>query len=79
MVVHYDHPFQPQPDLASRDRLLEAIDARNAEIDGYYNSGRRNAKPLPGWSFACFRPLDITPTIYGRPMTGTRSLLRTRP
>jgi len=29
-VVHLTHAFEVQPDLASRERLLESIDARNA-------------------------------------------------
>lgn len=55
-VVHLDHAFEIQPDLASRDRLLDAIDARNAEIASYYDAKGRNARPVPGWAFAMFPP-----------------------
>ena len=54
-VVHLHHAYQIQPDLDSRDRLLDAIDARNAEIDGYYGV-RRRVKTAPGWSFVMFPP-----------------------
>jgi len=52
-VVHLYHAFQTQPDLASRDRLLDAIDARNAQIASYYDD-RGRTKPLPGWAFTMF-------------------------
>ena len=54
-VVHLYHAYQIQPDLTSRDRLLDAIDARNAEISGYY--GRRTrVKVSAAWSFVMFPP-----------------------
>jgi len=55
-VVHLYHVFQIQPDLAARDRLLDAIDARNAEIGSYYRDGGRKPQPVPGWSFVMFPP-----------------------
>jgi hypothetical protein len=48
-VVHLYHAFQIRQDRASRDRLLDAIDARNAQIKECY-------KPLPGWKFKPFPP-----------------------
>lgn len=54
-VIHLYHAFQIQPDLASRDRLLDAIDARNAEITGYYDA-RGRARNTPGWPFVMFPP-----------------------
>ena len=35
-VVHLAHAYEAQPDLPSRNRLLDAIDARNTQIAGYY-------------------------------------------
>jgi len=52
-VVHLYHAYQIQPDLASRDRLLDAIDARNAQIASYYDD-RGRARPVPGWAFTMF-------------------------
>jgi hypothetical protein len=52
-VVHLYHAYEIQPDLASRDRLLDAIDARNAEIAAYYDE-RGNPKPMAGWAFTLF-------------------------
>jgi len=54
-VVHLYQAYQIQPDIASRDRLLDAIDARNAEIDAYYGA-RRRVKPVGGWAFVMFPP-----------------------
>jgi len=54
-VVHLYHAFQIQPDLASRDRLLDAIDARNAEIASYFDD-RGRTKPVPGWAYVMFPP-----------------------
>jgi len=52
-VVHLYHAFEIYPDAASRDRLLDAIDARNAAIDALYNE-RGQPQPLPGWSHVLF-------------------------
>ena len=52
-VVHLYHAFQVQPDLPSRDRLLDAIDARNAQIAAYYD-GRGRTRRLPRWAFTMF-------------------------
>ena len=52
-VVHLYHAFELQPDLASRDRLLDAIDARNAAINALFGE-RDNAKPVAGWSSVLF-------------------------
>ena len=48
-VVHLYHAFQLRQDRPSRDRLLDAIDARNAQIKECY-------KPLPGWKYKPFPP-----------------------
>lgn len=48
-VIHRYHAYQTDPDqLAIRDRLLDAIDARNALIDAYYND-RGHPLPMDGW------------------------------
>jgi len=52
-VTHLYHAYEIQPDLASRDRLLDAIDARNARIAGYYDA-RGRTKRDPGWAFTMF-------------------------
>ena len=52
-VVHLYHAFELQPDLASRDRLFDAIDARNAAITALYGE-RGNPKPGTGWSYVLF-------------------------
>ncbi len=54
-VVHLYHAYQIQPDLVSRDRLLDAIDARNAEIDSYFGQ-RSRVKPLANWDYLTFPP-----------------------
>lgn len=56
-VVHLHHAFQIQPDLASRERLLQAIDARNAFVDGLFDAKKANPKPTPAWGFVMFPPL----------------------
>ncbi|MDA0840907.1 MAG: DUF4838 domain-containing protein [Planctomycetota bacterium] len=55
-VVYLYQAYQIQPDLASRDRLLDAIDARNAEIDSYYNK-KGWTQPMGLWSFVMFPPM----------------------
>ncbi len=54
-VVHLHQAYEIQPDLASRDRLLDAIDARNAEIATYFQ-GRRQTPASEGWAFVMFPP-----------------------
>lgn len=56
-VVHLYHAFQIQPDLASRDRLLDAIDARNAHIDSLFDAKGASAKPIAGWTCLTFPPV----------------------
>ncbi|MCB1062178.1 MAG: DUF4838 domain-containing protein [Verrucomicrobiae bacterium] len=55
-VVHLHQAFQVQPDLGSRDRLLDAIDARNAELVGYWNEKGRALPVSEGWSWVMFPP-----------------------
>lgn len=55
-VVHLNHAFQIQPDRAARDRLLDAIDARNAEIATYFDE-RGRTKPFGNWAFVPFPPV----------------------
>lgn len=52
-VVHLHQAYRIQPDLASRDRLLDAIDARNAEINSYFGD-RGRTKPAGGWTYTLF-------------------------
>jgi hypothetical protein len=54
-VVHLYHAYQIQPDLTLRNRLLDAIDARNAQIAGYYDA-RGRAQPMAGWALVLFPP-----------------------
>ncbi len=56
-VVHLHHAFQIQPDLTSRDRLLDAIDSRNALVDSLFDAQGANPKPPPAWGFVMFPPL----------------------
>lgn len=56
-VVHLHHAFQIQPDLASRDRLLYAIDVRNELVDSLFDAKGANPKPTSTWSFVMFPPL----------------------
>ena len=56
-VVHLYHAYQIQPDLVARDRLLEAIDSRNAFINSLFDAKGANPKPTPGWGFVMFPPL----------------------
>lgn len=53
-VVHLYHAFELQPNLASRDRLLDAIDARNAAINVLFDE-RGRSRNTPGWS-RCMLP-----------------------
>jgi len=55
-VVHLYQAYQVQPDLGSRDRLLDAIDARNAELAGYWNDRNRALPVSEGWSWVMFPP-----------------------
>ncbi|MEZ0274429.1 MAG: DUF4838 domain-containing protein [Roseimicrobium sp.] len=48
-VVHLHQAFVLQPDVASRDRLLDAIDQRNAFIDSLYVK-RNSAERAANWS-----------------------------
>ena len=56
-VVHLYHAFQTQPDLASRERVLNAVDARNAYIDSLFAAPRNGQTPLAGFSFVPFPQL----------------------
>jgi hypothetical protein len=55
-VVHLYHAFKMVPDRALRDRLLDAIDARNAEIASYFDE-RGGAKAVAGWPYTYFPPI----------------------
>ncbi|MBI5687343.1 MAG: DUF4838 domain-containing protein [Verrucomicrobia bacterium] len=52
-VVHLHHAYQVQPDAGSRDRLLDAIDARNAFIASLYTKRGKAASP-GDWSYVLF-------------------------
>ncbi|MEI6166404.1 MAG: DUF4838 domain-containing protein [bacterium] len=51
-VIHLYHAYEILPDQALRDRLLDAIDARNAEIASLFES--KGPKALPGWAITLF-------------------------
>ena len=55
-VVHLYHAYKIAPDLASRNRLLDAIDARNALIDGYYSDAKGMEHKLVTWADVYFPP-----------------------
>jgi hypothetical protein len=55
-VVHLHQAFVLQPDNVSRDRLLDAIDARNREIAFYYGERGRALPVSGGWSHVMFPP-----------------------
>lgn len=76
-VVHLYHAYQVESDLALRDRLLAAIDARNALIDSWYDP-RGGLTPMPGWPFVLFPPaghsakhLRLAYDRYQEPMADT--------
>ncbi len=52
-VVHLYHAYQVQPDLSSRDRLLDAIDGRNAFIASLYDE-RNRTRVMGGWAYTLF-------------------------
>jgi hypothetical protein len=52
-VVHLHQAYQMVPDIALRDRLLDAIDARNSFIDGLFNE-RGHAVERDGWGQVFF-------------------------
>ncbi len=54
-VIHLHTAYEIEPDLASRDRLLDAIDVRNAEIASFYGKRARSI-PVDGWKFTLFPP-----------------------
>jgi tetratricopeptide (TPR) repeat protein len=56
-VVHLYHAFQTQPDLASRQRVLDAVDERNVFIDSLFAAPRNGPTPLAGFSFVPFPQL----------------------
>lgn len=86
-VIHLYHAFKAAPSLASRDRLLDAIDARNAYIESMYSflarrsGGRKKydrAKPIEGWSRVLFPPpghnaahLQLVHNTYGNAFSDT--------
>jgi hypothetical protein len=47
-VVHLFHAFQTSPDVPSRDRLLDAIDARNTFVNALYTPEKKRTQ-LEGW------------------------------
>jgi hypothetical protein len=50
-VVHLYHAYEINPDINFRNRLLNAIDIRNARIADYYDG-----RGLPGWDYTTFPP-----------------------
>lgn len=54
-AIHLHTSYQVEPDYSSRDRLLDAIDVRNAEIASYYGERERSI-PVKGWKFTLFPP-----------------------
>ena len=53
-VVHLHQAYRIRPDLASRDRLLDAIDDRNAFIDGLYDRKANKRFTDTGWASIMF-------------------------
>ncbi|NOX99051.1 MAG: DUF4838 domain-containing protein, partial [Verrucomicrobia bacterium] len=54
-VIHLHTAYEIEPDLASRDRLLDAIDKRNVEIASYFGDRERSI-PVQGWKLTLFPP-----------------------
>ncbi len=52
-VVHLYQAFQVSPDASARDRLLDAIDARNAFVDSLYDKRGNPAGP-GNWAYVLF-------------------------
>jgi len=52
-VVHLHHAYQVEPDAGARDRLLDAIDARNGFIASLYDD-RGRPRPAGDWSHVLF-------------------------
>jgi len=59
-VIHLYHAYKVQPDLASRNHLLDAIDARNVYVDSLYDR-KAWPEPMSAWSFVTFPPVGHTP------------------
>ncbi len=58
-VVHLCQAYRIAPSLSLRGQLLDAVDARNEEIDSYYvQEGRYKGRPMPfpGWDNVLFPP-----------------------
>jgi len=53
-VVHLYQAFQFAPDVAARDRLLDAIDGRNAAIEALYDRKRSAQLTAAGWAYVLF-------------------------
>lgn len=58
-VIHLFHAYEVQPDLVSRDRLLDAIDVRNAAIKGYYAPNAIKEILNASWAVMLFPPLGF--------------------
>lgn len=52
-VVHLNHAFQIQPDVAARDHLLDAIDSRNAYIEKLFVKNASAVGPA-AWAYVLF-------------------------
>lgn len=57
-VVHLYQAYELETNKEFRDKLLEAIDARNALIAGYYDA--KGNPTMPGWNYVLFPPSSHT-------------------
>lgn len=76
-VIHLYQAYLVLPDRASRDRLLDALEARNNLISAYYDT-QGNVTALPGWSQTLFPPsghdaahLRLAYDLYQEPFRNT--------
>ncbi|NLT16905.1 MAG: DUF4838 domain-containing protein, partial [Clostridiales bacterium] len=83
-VVHLHHAYEIEPNLAARDRLLDAIDARNKFLGSIFTFRPRrqgdgaSPAPIDGWDHVLFpRPghspahLRLAYNDYGNPFENT--------
>jgi hypothetical protein len=55
-AVHLYRAYEVQPDAVLRDRVLDALDARNARVESLYDA-RGGIKPIPGLTVTPYPPM----------------------
>lgn len=56
-AVHLYRAFEVQPDTESRDRVLDALEVRNAQIASLFDESGRSSIAVPGLAVSTYPPL----------------------